>query len=283
MRIMKRLRLFRPLGGAPAALALALAVPTSLKAQQSAPNPPEENILVEARLEQAIRNFVASMSDADRSRQLARWDREICPAVLGIDPAQADYMARRIGETAAMLRLRTGGRNCRPTMLVVVPPNAGGVALTLARNAPITLRTDGRTRLRRFVASTSPVRWLSVTNPCGDEGCGLPNSRLSRATHPEFQAMIVIVDAQQIAGFSLGEISDYVALVALGNPPLDGRRPSTSILAMFEQERVAGTRFALTEFDRAYLRGLYRTRADATGQEQRASIADRMEDEAESE
>jgi hypothetical protein len=265
-------------GAGTVALGLALACLSAPLAAQRPIGAPAQEIVVEGRQEQALRNFVAAMTDPRRSRQIARWNGEICPTVVGVDARQAAFMARRIGEIAVSLRLRARSEGCLTTMLILVSTNAPALAASLARNYPIALRADGRSRLNRFVASTRPVRWLSVTDDCGFEGCSLPNSRLSRATRPQFQAMIVIVDAQQIGEFSLGELTDYVSVVALANPSLHRRWPSTSILSMFEEDRPPGFRFGLTDYDRSYLTGLYRTRIDGSGQEQRASIVRQMED-----
>jgi hypothetical protein len=259
--------------------ALLLAGPATLAAAQPPPAETGPDIIVRARQEQALRDFVASVAEAGRSGQIARWNREICPAVIGIDQGQADFMARRIGELAASFELRTRTSDCRSTMLIVVTQDAAGLARHFARTYPITLRTDGRAKLNLFAATSRPVRWLSVTDLCGI-GCVLPNSRITRATHPQFQAMIVIVDARQIGGYSLGELSDYVAMVALANPRVAATREQESILSMFERPRRADGPFALTRDDRSFLAGLYRSNPELSAQSQRDSIVRHMRDEA---
>ena len=249
-------------------------------AAEAPPDAPEPEIVVRGQQELALRNFVESMADPGLTRQLARWGAEICPTVIGIDPPQAEFMQRRIGEVAASLHIRARTGGCLTTMLIVFTPDAAGLAASFARHYPITLRADGQWKLDRFVASTLPVRWLTVTDPCGIEGCSLPNSRLTMATHPAFQTMVVIADAQQIGRFSLGELADYLSIVLLGNPPLSGHRPSTSILSMFEIQRTPGLRFELTTYDHSFLEGLYRSRAEGSGQEQRASIVHHMRNDA---
>lgn len=236
----------------------------------------DDEIVVEGLREKELRDFVAAMTDPRRTQQIARWDRKICPTVLGIEPRQADVMARRIGEVAATVRLQAGTRGCDSTMLVVVSPDAAGLATSLARDYPVTLRKDGDWRLKRFAASNRPVRWLTLTDPCGPMGCALSGSRLTASTNPRFEAMIVLVDAPQVSGFSLGEVSDYVSFIVLGNPPLGGRSPVTSILSMFERERPAGSSFMLTDHDRTYLAGLYRTRTDGLGKQQRSAVVNYM-------
>jgi len=235
----------------------------------------EPDIVVVGRLREVLRSFVGAMTEAGPTDQIARWNREICPIVVGVEPAQADFIAGRIAEVGKSLGLRTSRSGCVTTMGIIVTPDAAGVANELARQFPISFRRDGASRLKRFVSSTKPVRWLSVTNECSD-GCTLPNSRLTKATKPAFQAVIVIVDGQKIGGFSLGELSDYVALVALSNPRSDARESSKSILSMFESPRVPGETYQLTDYDRSFLSGLYGSAMDRSATEQRASIVSRM-------
>lgn len=263
-----------------ALFAVALPAGAQPPTAQPPPDNPQPDVTVRGQQERALRAFVEALSDPARSAQLARWEREICPAVIGIDPAEAAFMENRIGEIAAPLGLRRRRSPCLTTMLIVITADAAGLATAFARHYPVTLRTEGRARLNRFAFSSQPVRWISVIDLCA-RGCADTGSRLTVATYPEFQAMIVIVDAARIAGFSLGELSDYVALVALGNPPLARSRPSTSILSMFELDRPPGGRFALTANDQSFLDGLYRTDPHSTLGQQRAAIARRMGNEPE--
>lgn len=243
-------------------------------AQTPAGPPAEAEIVVRARQEDAIRQFVASVAEAGRSGQLGRWSGEICPTVIGIDESQAGFMAQRIGAVAAPLELRVRTSNCLTSMLIVVTNDAARLATHFARLYPITLRTDGQAKLNLFAHTGRPVRWISVTDLCGI-GCTQPNSRILRATHPEFRAMLVIVDGRQIGNFSIGELSDYVAMVALANPR-PGAREQASILSMFDRPRPADGPFAMTQSDRSYLAGLYRSNPYQSAQAQRASIERHM-------
>jgi hypothetical protein len=258
---------------------LAFLLALSLIASPAAAAPPaaplEPDIVVLGRLNEVLRSFVGSMTQAGPTDQIARWKDDICPIVVGVEPAQADFMTQRILEVGRSVDLRTRRLGCVTTMGIIVTPDAAGVATELIRRFPISFRSDSISRMKRFVTSTKPVRWLSVTNECGD-GCSLPNSRLVKATRPTFQAIIVIVDAQQIKGISLGELSDYVALVALSNPPAERRASSNSILSMFEGPRVPGSTYQLTDYDRSFLSGLYRSAMDKSAKAQRATIVSRM-------
>lgn len=256
-----------------ALLAAVFAAAAPSQPAQPQPTLPSPDIVIRGSQERALRDFVTSVAEAGRSGQLARWNREICPTIIGIDQVQADFMALRIGAVAAPLELSAHTSGCRTTMLIVVTADAAGLGHDLARAYPVTLRTDGQAKLNLFAATSRPVRWLSVTDLGGG---ALPNSRIIQATNPEFQAMIVIVDARQIGGYSLGELSDYVAMVALANPRLAATREQSSILSMFDRPRPSDGPFALTRNDRSFLTGLYRSNPNLSAGSQRGSIERHM-------
>jgi hypothetical protein len=234
-----------------------------------------EEIVITAKQREALRSFVESLAQSGRTGQLARWDGWICPTVLGIESAQAAWLEGRIAEVASSVKLRRASDSCRPSLFVIITSDAAGLAKELQKTRPKTLRTDGRWKLERFDESEQPVRWLSVTDAC-PHGCGLTGSRLTMSTTPMFSALLVIVDAAKVTGFSLAEVADYVALVALANPAPDTEAPVDSILSMFDRPHPPETQYVLTDSDRAFLTGLYESGANQSGQFQRNAIARTM-------
>lgn len=263
-----------------AALLLAFLASPSFAADAQTPSGPakvakEPPIVVEGRLKQAISGFVQRLTQSGPTDQVARWKDEICPLVLGIDPSEAKFMEERIGDLARTVRLRAGGSRCLSTMAVVVTPDPKAFIEDLLRNYPLTLRTDGWDRLKRFVESNRPVRWISATDECGFS-CGLAGSRIRLSTRPSLAAMVIIVDASQLSGVNLGELSDYVALVALTNP---NDRPIThpnSMLALFDDPRAPNAGFELTDFDRSFLAALYHAPIDRSAAAQRSMMRNEM-------
>lgn len=236
----------------------------------------ENEIIVTGRQEAEVRRFVDAMNDPDRTRQLTRWDREICPVVMGLADRENAYVADGIGEVARSLHLRPRGKGCATTTLVIVTTHSADFAVAIKKLFPITLRQDGQGGLDRFVSSHQPVRWVTITDPCGFGGCSSSGSRLTEPTSPRFKALIVIVDATQIDGVNLGALTDYVSMVVLVAPPPDRRWPATSILSLFDLDPPARAAAKLSVEDRSYLAGLYASRPDGLGQEQRDAIVDHM-------
>lgn len=93
-----------------------------------------------------------------------------------------------------------------------------------------------------------------------------------------FTSVIVVVDTQRVAGFSLDPLSDYIAVVGLSQINLNsdyGGAPT--VLSMFAPSAGGDTKPApsgMTGWDRNYLKALYATRQ--ISREQRSEIADMM-------
>lgn len=254
----------------------------------------DSDILVRAQRREELKDFVASMTPINPSKQLGRWSERVCPVVAGLPEAQALTMIARIGEVASTLNLRGGGKNCATPLIILVDNEASDVAADLAKRFPITLRRDGIALLGNFVRSQKPVRWISLTDPQGFGGGNLQAvnvketsnsyiprsggypSRLKGAARPAIAAMIVVVDGKQLANVSLEALSDYVAFVAFANPRQGADWPATSVMSMFNSARGAHGTTALSSDDMSYLRELYATSVDSLGQNQRSSIVSRM-------
>tara|TARA_B100000678_G_scaffold31743_1_gene23470 strand:- start:45 stop:857 length:813 start_codon:yes stop_codon:yes gene_type:complete len=247
-----------------------LGAPSSITAA-----PSDGDLVVEGRKREALQEFVQALTDADRTRQLARWNRAICPSIVGVDEGQAALIEQNIARVAESLGLQAYPQGCPTTMLIVFDNEAQAIGAALAKNQTVFLGQQGRDRLIDFAETKNPVRWISLSDPCGFGGCTLTGSRLSKSERPAINMMLVLVDGQEIGAFGLNEISDYLSMVVLGNPVLGEAWPNTSILSMFSRKR-EDQPFLLTDNDRAYLTGLYTSRTDATGPIQRRSIVQKM-------
>lgn len=258
-----------------AALILAAFIPSVAGAQTPSSKPSAEApIVIQGRLKQAIGAFVQRFTESGPTDQIAHWKDQICPEVLGIDPAQAAFMEDRIDRLARTVRLRPGGSNCLAPLAIVITPSPKALVAEMLRAYPMTLRADGWDRMKRFVESTRPVRWISVTNECG-YGCAM-GSRIRRETAPSLAAMLIIVDATQLKDVSVSALSDYVAMVALTNPNDRPDAYPNSVLALFDGRAVPGAELALTDFDRTFLATLYHEPVDRSAAQQREMLKAQM-------
>ncbi|MBF0665249.1 MAG: hypothetical protein IR159_06850 [Brevundimonas sp.] len=272
-----------------AALLAVAPIQTTPAPQNASSNDPVElgDVEVTGRtLDAMIRSFVDEVAEPNRRRGLARWDDRICIGVANLRGEPAQYIIDRVSTVAADLGVVPGEPGCTPNVIIIASDDADGLAQTLVEERRRAFRMGGsgmdrgRTALEAFVASDRPVRWWQVSMPTDSEtggravripgecsgACSAPGdfaptisvsaaSRLTTQIVDYIFRTVVILDIDQITALSGQQLADYVAMVTLAqiDPEAD---PSgyASILNVFEEpDAVAG----LTEWDQAYLRGLY--------------------------
>lgn len=250
--------------------------------------PPEDDIVVVGeRLQEMVRTFVGEVAVAPSAeRQMARWDRRICPLVAGLPARQMQYVADRIAQRAHQVDIDTDGPGCRANILIFVTPDANRLATGIVDEyrtlvgyySTNGLSTLGRGPLEDFTDSTAPVRWWHVNQTVsadglelgGDNGTqvnrgGPPPSRLRRPTRQDFLRVLIIVDARQAEGVQLQALADYLAMVSLAQLDPKGQTVGTpTILNLFaDRDAARPVPTGMTQWDEAYLDGLYRARRTA--------------------
>jgi hypothetical protein len=254
-----------------------------------------EDIVVSGRdLREAARAFVGEIAaSSPGADQMARWDRAVCPGVVGLrDGAQARFVADRIGQRAVSVDLRAPDPGCRPNIWVFFTNEAGELAETLASeyrdfvgyHGNVANVTMGREALQAFVETDRPVRWWHVSqtisadgealgepDPAGSEGVnGIPvtrtyGGRLRGNTRQDLSRVVVIVDVDGLDGMRLDALADYIAMVSLAqvSTAADTSQIPT-ILNLFSgagSGALAPTE--MSDWDVAYLRALYDTTRNA--------------------
>lgn len=274
----------------------------------------DDIVVTGERLQEILRSFVGEVSAASGSEdQLARWDDSLCPAIIGMrDPRLAQFMADRLAQRAFTVGLDVGGPDCRPNTLIFVTPDSNQLAREIASEyrefigyrATETSVTMGREALDDFVETRRPVRWWHVSQTVGADGQTLSDGearqasgggfagaqvlrgpdagRLRRTTRQDLSRVVIIVDASLSAGVQMDALADYVAMAALAqiSHDADTRQVATILNLFTDRERGAAPPTGLTDWDMAYLRGLYEApRASRSSRAQEGSIARSMEEE----
>lgn len=269
------------------AASLCLAMSGQAQAQDS---PPENDVVVVGdRLEEMVRSFVGEVAVAPGAeRQMARWDGRICPLVAGLPARQMQYVADRIAQRAHQVGIRTDGPGCKANILIFVTPDASRLATGIVdeyRNMVAYYSTNGvhtlgRGPLEDFSTSTAPVRWWHVNQTVSADGQelggdtnggstvmqgGPPPSHLRRATRQDFLRVLIIVDARQAQGVQFQALADYLAMVSLAQLDPNGQTAGVpTILNLFADRDTGGVvPTEMTEWDLAYLEGLYAARRTA--------------------
>lgn len=233
----------------------------------------------------AARAFVANITRFDGD-ELARWLLPICPVVYGVSPEQDEFVRQRILAVAANAGApRALEAKCRPNLLVVLTDQPEEMLTTL-RERKLMLIGTGLPKAIDGVEPMIPVRvWRSTTLNNAD-GTGpsvavdqVPlfrgeNSLLVSGVAENIDAVVVMIDTKQTGTATFGQLADFVAMVSLARIDLNANlASSTTILCLFVPS-VETLPPGLTDWDRAFLKGLYKSRAALTNK--RSHIARSM-------
>lgn len=272
------------LGGQPAS--------TPPPATSAPPTTVDEVVVTAARPGETVRNFVADVAaPVQGERQLARWDRSICPGVAGMRGRYAQVMLDRIAVAAYRVGLDVGEPGCRPNVLIFATSDSTALARDIVENNQRLVsfygdmgNTGGRAALRDFENTPRPVRWWHVTRTMTSDGFQVSrgqdeptqvtvrgSGRIRRNTRQDFDRVVIVLDVSRAQGVPFGAISDYIAMVALAQlDPTADTHGYPTVLNLFAEHAAGATPpTGLTDWDVAYLQGLYGARRDArnTGQQ----------------
>ena len=255
-----------------------------------------DTITVEAarereRVSQKVSQFVSAIAVRRRDQSLANWQREIpiCLLVAGLPRGDGEYMLTRLSQIAASAGAPLAPQHCKPNLYVIVTSEPD--ALLKAWNERDVRLFDngddhGGAEIRQFLDAKLAIRaWYNVEiynadgTPLRDSGgigsglnaagaAALNGQRMNSgatATRIRFNdvrnlsSAIVLVDAARAKGVSFGQLAAYVSMVGLAEIKIDPAVSGTpSILQLFsDMAKPAPT--GLTEWDEAFLKGLYHT------------------------
>lgn len=265
-----------------------LVVPGAAFAQSE----PSQDIVVTGNVPppaEEVRRYVASISTSVEG-QLARFHEPVCPDMVGLQPKYAAMVVARFRRVAREAGIPVGADDCRPNVLLVVAPDGAKFVEGLRKLAPGAFVGIGAQEMRRLLRPGDAVRMWRVSEVQNEDGrpmsgglesasmrgytntllvrsASILNSSTQQATH---NSVIVFEDAATL-GKSLRQLADYAALRTLaGARPPSRELDADTILALFD----AGTPPAsLTAVDLAYLREVYRVKANQPGTTQRNSVS----------
>jgi hypothetical protein len=288
------------------ALASALSFAVSASAQAPAPASPDgvktvEEVVVTAPRPEAVHSFVQAVTAETSNRRLARWNRTVCPGVLGLKSSYAQHVNDQIAAVAMHVGLKVGEPGCKPNILVIVAKDGQAFTADLAKRekdlfdvSGLGAGSRGRAALEDFLATPRPVRWWHLSETVnedgqavggrggdargggisggmeGDQGPSAPKvrvrsvSRVKATVRDDFSGVIVIVDAKTANGVSLLALSSYISMVALAqiDPRADAEGIPTILNLFHDRDAGRAMPVGLTDWDVAYLEGTYLARQD---------------------
>lgn len=279
--ILSALALSTVLAGATLQTPTPVDVPPRASAPQDPPSAEPailEDVVVTARQREAIREFVTDLSVAeDPDGQLGRFDRMVCPGVMGVRNTYARALNDQIARMAIALGLRVGEPGCKPNILVVAGSNARQLS-AMVEAFPPGLQSDGRVSRHGPVSldrlrQPRPVRWWH-------EVAYSQTGLASRAAAPEqtdIVRSVILLDMEQIGSVNFEALADYVGMVALARLNADADVSGRdTILNLFENQDSRRAFSGLTQWDADYLQAVYRAPRDANRWQQESYMVWRM-------
>jgi len=254
----------------------------------------EPDVVIKGRLKKERRQeaaaFVRRVAPMPRNGQLGRWQQPICPFVLGVEEEFAVHVAARVRAAARQAGAPVGEPGCRGNALIAFVPDAQAlIRIVNLRHQRLLAGVPFADR-QALRASRSPILWWASSRIEGSDGDqiqqdglgSLPQLRqyrsslISTLTRIAYTGATVLVGLERSNGQRLDALADYAAFVLLSDArPTGPTPPVPTILNLYTAP--AGDRpMGLTDHDRAYLMGLYRTPTDRTAMVQRQAITNRI-------
>lgn len=279
-----------------AGLALAAVMAMPAAAQQADPPP----IVVEGekqQTEEALTDLARDLAGHPESRRpLARFEQPLCLMVASADTALAKDVAARIIDNAKAAKVQVRGSGCKPNALLAFSDDAHAQLRDIRRSGRRLFAGISAREIDAALGARDPVyvfqasRETSATGPAivaspeaGGSG-GIPGpvnaiwsaGRLKRETREDMLTSLVVIDNKAVAGLSPVQIADYASLRLLaptGEVDAQEAGGPRTIMTLFAAPDSAPA--AMTRFDRAYLKSLYRMPAGAFAYEVlRAAVLD---------
>lgn len=167
------------------AVGLALLAGTSAMAQEPDSQSPSEIVVHAQRDPEQVRQYVHQVSAAMSVGQLARWNQDVCPGVVGANWQQAQVIIDQVARRAMALGLNVGRQGCSANLTIIVSADAENVVQSIYQHRRVTLinpnNVDGATlgdaALQDFVNTQRPVRWWHISAKTTDDGHVLTDRR----------------------------------------------------------------------------------------------------------
>lgn len=243
---------------------------------------------------QALRQMIA---EADND-QLARFEDEICPIVIGMPRDWTAALTRMIRDNVVAVGGKAGKPGCTRNAAVIFIDQPQELVKAFAEAEPGYFAMTPR-ELKNFTAVTRPVTSWHVTDMRSRDGQELGSvgsiggaaadakivrqasaSRLYSNIREDMLVGFVVIDRKATPGKTLRQLADLATMhLLLDVKPNAGASDPGSILSLFEP-RPAGAAPPprLSRFDRGALTGFYTQRENnRTAAQQRLNIAKAIE------
>ena len=224
--------------------------------------------------------FVSAISIATTNEALARWENPtfICPLVGGLPRDEGEFILARLSSIALAAGAPLGPAHCKPNFYVIITSEPDALLKAWNQRDTTMFGDDaGATRIKKFLHAPIPIRvWYNAKLYASD---GTPLTvavdgafqgflvnrnamgfRLTRDEVRDLTSVVVLLDARRLKGVTFGQLSAYIAMVALAESRLDAHlSEAPSILQLFTTSGRTPPP-GLSPWEQAFLKALYQTR-----------------------
>ena len=214
-----------------------------------------------------ISTYVSAIAPP-QGEALGRWERwtPLCPLVAGLPDAEGEYLLKRVSQIAVESGAPLAPKQCKANLYFVFSSHPDALIEAWSHRDPWMFDDDSRqggTIIHRFLHATTAARaWYNVVYTRYD---GLPMAMMSETAHAwgllahDLWSVIVIIDARRAKGASYGQLAAYIAMIGLAQIRLDAKLGDAPTILQLFADPAKAPRLGLSEWDRAYLKGLYST------------------------
>ncbi|HEX8533455.1 MAG TPA: hypothetical protein VF662_04750 [Allosphingosinicella sp.] len=255
---------------------LALAAPAAAQDRRPPQEAEGQEIVVRGMKDRdrQVRDFVDALAKAPIGGQISRFEEEVCPAAIGLSPAQNLKVAARMRAVAAAVGIRVAKEGCSPNVSIIVAqdrdamvksirakwtdplgdrvkvPNDGGKAVALHLEG----RLDANGIPSAVQQETGDGRSGYYINEVADG-----SSRIRPSSRPHFLGSILVVEPAAIEGLTTTQLADYAAmrLLARTDPSRLASSAAPTILQILDAPMDSSVPLTLTSWDFGFLKALY--------------------------
>jgi hypothetical protein len=264
---------------------------------------PQQEVTVTAKRAELLPKlsaFAEGITQPVNGEGIARWHAPVCPLVAGLSQQEGEFILERITEIARAAGVPLAGEQCRPNLYIMVTGQPQKLLQAMAnRKREVVFANAMPLVVDEFIEKPEPVKvWYStfrsipggaaptqgvpgfaqirgggLSGPPVNTGSWMDNSHLQAAYEFNFSYVFIVADQKRVNALTRGQFADYLAMVGLAqvkSPPHLG--DAQTILKLFDATPGAALP-ALSAWDEAFLKALYRTNPDTKGQRDQLGVA----------
>ncbi|HEX8239609.1 MAG TPA: hypothetical protein VF574_07710 [Allosphingosinicella sp.] len=243
-------------------------------------------------VEKEARDFVNALTPAAIDGNIARFEENVCPRVIGAAPGQAAIMEQRLRTVAKAVGLHLGKDRCTPNALMIITTDKRALIEALQKRGDYFGELITPSQIRRLARDPGPSAFWRLEGFVTAFGVPLrPNdgepfdyqqnnsraSRISTGTRRAVDGAILIVEARALDGLTTIQLADYGAMRLYGSAdPAELTGSAPTILRILTTEMGAEVPITMTRWDLSFLRGLYASSENLRAPGQRGEIRRRL-------